>query len=167
MNKIDKITAKLIKIEIYDFNTNYIFSSVDVRTFPYRISAEQICALSKTNNPIGLQFVICLKENFEKLQNELKISLEKVKTDLESEKADLETSGGLILEELERKNETLQTDIKKLEKENKRYQTEKCMLLRALKNTDEDLWLKKAIPYIDNPLYMELQKKQTLKENKK
>ena len=51
---------------------------------------------------------------------------------------------------------------KKLEDANikiKRLRTEKYMLLRALKATDEDLWLEKSIPHIDNPLYMELQKK--------
>ena len=32
----------------------------------------------------------------------------------------------------------------------------KVMLLRALKATDEELWLEKAIPYINNTLYMEL-----------
>ena len=41
----------------------------------------------------------------------------------------------------------------------KRLLKEKCMLLRALENTDEDLWIEKAIPYIDNKLCMELREK--------
>jgi hypothetical protein len=47
--------------------------------------------------------------------------------------------------------------VLKLEAENKRLETEKCMLCKALKSIDEN-WLYKAISCVDNKLYKELQK---------
>jgi len=67
---MDKITAKLEKIEVCSFNINYTFSSINFCAYSPEILTEQICALSKTDNPIGLKFVICQEEYFTQLQIE-------------------------------------------------------------------------------------------------
>lgn len=45
---------------------------------------------------------------------------------------------------------------KQLQANNKRLETEKCMLIRALRETS-DLWLEHSVSYVDRELYKELQ----------